>query len=431
MNNRMFNFIRRISFWIFDFIKGGNIRRNFKLLKYHNTLDCDSDILKKYQEIELTKLINHTINTVPKYKGLKTFSDFPILEKEFMQKDFDNYKSNKYKNRKLHKMFTSGSSGTPFMILQDKKKRKTVNAEVIYYSYLQGYRVGDKLVYLRAVNEINEVPKIRSIIENQTQIDISDFSNTNLLKSIKYIQNSYKPFILAYGSTWEELANNFADNYYPNQIVGAITGAEKISLDAIESINKMFDISLTNRYSNQENGILSQAYSNSPYLVLNETNYIIQIYDENDKLLEDGSLGKIIVTDLKNYAMPMIKYDTGDLGIIKEKNINGVKRRVLVEVHGRDTDSIYDTKGRKLSPHSINNMMWSFQTVSKFRFIQKDFGVYNLQLTTNTKKEEEKIKNSLLKLLGEDSILIFNYIEKFTLDKTGKFRYIKNEYSND
>ena len=105
--------------------------------------------------------------------------------------------------------------------------------------------------------------------------------------------------------------------------------------------------------------------------ILNEANYFIEILKENDEPAEEGELGRIVVTDLYNYAMPMIRYDTGDVGSLKYMEINGVKKKVITNFTGRKIDMVYDVSGRCLSPHKVSVTFWSFPELKQFQFIQE------------------------------------------------------------
>ena len=70
--------------------------------------------------------------------------------------------------------------------------------------------------------------------------------------------------------------------------------------------------------------------------------------------MEEGELARIVVTDLFNYAMPLIRYDTGDLAVVEKHEKYG---KVITSIEGRRTDFIYNTSGDVLSPYSVINNM--------------------------------------------------------------------------
>ncbi len=85
-----------------------------------------------------------------------------------------------------------------------------------------------------------------------------------------------------------------------------------------QTIEKYFGVPVYSRYSNLENGILAQQVpgSDNRYFI-NTASYVLEIFKMNEDVPAAcrRTLGRIMVTDLYNYAMPMIRYDTGDTGI--------------------------------------------------------------------------------------------------------------------
>lgn len=116
-------------FWIKDFITGGKIYKAYKDIKksyYCGNKDLDEDI---------EKLLKHATNTstfYSQYKG-KSIKEFPVINKTIIRENFEQMQSELYKGKILHKMSTSGSTGTPLTVVQNKTKRDRVIAAVIFF----------------------------------------------------------------------------------------------------------------------------------------------------------------------------------------------------------------------------------------------------------------------------------------------------------
>lgn len=64
-----------------------------------------------------------------------------------------------------------------------------------------------------------------------------------------------------------------------------------------------------------------------------------------------GEAGRIVITDLFNYAFPLIRYDTGDIGVMEYGNDDELPR--LKEIYGRERDCVYNTVGELISQVAI------------------------------------------------------------------------------
>ena len=99
-----------------------------------------------------------------------------------------------------------------------------------------------------------------------------------------------------------------------------ITMSESFPDDARQGIKDLFGCPVISRYSNQECGLISQQCKLGTEYHINTASFYVEILDlEKDISVEDGKLGRIVVTDLYNKAMPMIRYDTGDLGVMSHE----------------------------------------------------------------------------------------------------------------
>src|SRR5699024_7754007 len=113
--------------------------------------------------------------------------------------------------------------------------------------------------------------------------------------------------------------------------------------------------------------------------------------------------GRIVVTDLYSHAMPLINYDTGDLGIVEEVVIEGEKHKVLKTIIGRLVEQLYDDKDEKISPFAINVYLKEFDKIGQFQFIQSDFSEYTLLITNTLEQNYSKeLLKGLKNILGSN-----------------------------
>src|SRR5690606_32006614 len=112
-----------------------------------------------------------------------------------------------------------------------------------------------------------------------------------------------------------------------------------------ELVKGYMKCNIISQYGNEENGILAQESEikdKSHIFYLNHASYFFEILKFNeDKKVDFGEPGRIVLTDLFNYAFPMIRYDTGDIGIMREANEDSNGYPVLTKLYGRRIDLIF------------------------------------------------------------------------------------------
>jgi len=149
--------IRSRAFWVADLLGGGQLKRHYTNVKMLLE-NYDGAIATEQRSGYLQRIMTHAAETVPFYKtlaGYASISDFPVINKSIIKENLNDFISESYLTSKLHKVTTSGSTGAPLSIWQDKGKRQRHTAENIFFSELAGSPLGSRLYYLRVWNAMN------------------------------------------------------------------------------------------------------------------------------------------------------------------------------------------------------------------------------------------------------------------------------------
>lgn len=431
---------RRVAFWAMDTLKGAQVRTAYNEIKRCDMMDSDNSFVKNHQKKAWAQLKAHATETTDFYSSLADLrlSEFPIITKNDIRFRQEAFMSSSYKKENLIQMATSGSTGTPFICYQDVRKKKRVNAEIIYYSEKVGYRLGDNLSYIRTIVRQVKKTKWKQFLQNQTLINCRTLDDAGISEMIIELQNQSKKgnlTLLGYASTYTALLKYLEKKNImsiPNcNVTGVISGSEMLYDSVREGISQRFGgINVVSRYSNEENGVIGQDEGINNVFPINEADYIVEIVDDDGRKVPNGVTGRIVVTDLYNYAMPMIRYDTGDAGAIDNFEINGRNKKCICNFSGRKVDVIFDTTGKAISPFLITNHMWSFPNISQFQLIQKDEKKYELKL--NVSEDNYNCQNDVVELLksliGSDADIIVELVDEIPVLASGKRRYIVNEW---
>lgn len=417
--------LRKWGFWALDSLKGGEVRKHYKDIK--SIIECN-DSKSKLPEKYLYELLNHAVNTTEyysSYKGYKALRDFPIVDKNIIKENQERILSNEYIDKELHSMSTSGSTGTPFTIYQDINKRKRVLAEIIYFGRICGYKLGDKNTFLRVWTEENKKSKLDAWKQNLIMIDISNLNNQNLenIRSILKGKDKIK-CILGYATSLDALSSYLIEkkdtpDMFNVEIV--ISSAEILQETTRNNLKKVFGCNVVSRYSNQENGILAQELIDSNYFIINNASYHIEFLKiDSDQEADFGELSRIVITDLFNFATPVIRYDTGDLAIVEEHDKYG---KVIKRIEGRKRDFIYNTSGGLVSPSAVTVNMWKFSKIKQYQLIQNGKSDYILKLNgAKGVYDDNEIIKLFKSFLGEDANIKIKHIEGIPLLSSGKFQ---------
>ncbi|MCT4629748.1 CoF synthetase [Winogradskyella sp.] len=425
--------LRQQFFWLKDAVSGKPI--NKVLANTQRLLDNPKDN-KKAIEGSLKELLNHAVSTTQFYKkhnvqdGLDGFS---IINKNIIRDNFDDFISSKYNISKCRKVSTSGSTGSPFSVYHNKEKLQKNIADNIYFSSKSNYNLGDHLIYVKIWSDSFSLKKrVEFQLKNMQPLSVFNLSDDEIKAFIEKLnrQTSEVCFI-GYASSFEKICK-YLDTLNENPIAfktkSIITISEALNDYTRNLVKKYFGIQPMSRYSNNENGIIAQqTVTDDLRFKINESSYIVEIFDLNsNKKLGYGERGRIVVTDLHNLATPLIRYDTGDVGVMELDENN---KPFFSEISGRVLDLLYDTKGN-LVPSHISAKLCKYGNYKQFQLVQKGLKEYEINLNTDEKVDEIQLIEEYKSYFGEDAIVKINYVDDIPLLNSGKRREVVNEYYN-
>jgi phenylacetate-CoA ligase len=421
--------LRKIGFWSLDFMRGGNVLRHKKDIQFIIE-NFHSEKSKKLKANYLKELLGHAVKTVPYYKDFNKnleLNNFPVLNKFDLRKNFNELQSNvNYKNK--FEITSSGSTGTTSTTIQDKNKKDRNTADTIYFKQKAGFEVGHRIYYIRRWFEVHKKSKCSAWLQNIKKVDVSSFNDKYIQSFIDDIvkDNSNKT-ILSYSSALRDVSNYIertGAKPLNSNIACIIAMSESIGQKTVNSLEKHFNTKVLSRYSNLENGLFGLQLPNqgSPYHI-NWASYYIEILDINkDIAVKDGELGRVVITDYFNFAMPIIRYDTGDLASFTKNNENFNKAKAFSKVEGRVMDMIRDTEGKPVSSFIIFHLE-SYPQIQQFQLIHSKPKEYILKLVT---EGDFNADDELIKLyksyLGEDAVIKIERVLKIPYLPSGKRR---------
>jgi phenylacetate-CoA ligase len=425
--------IRKEVFWDFDFLTGAKIRKHY--LDIRNLMEGGRDALVSERlEQYLHGIMKYAIENVDFYKEFKpidSFKSFPVVNKNIIRDNYAAFQSPLFLDSSVVKMHTSGSTGTPFLIRQDKNKRSRVLAEMIYLWGKAGYQIGMRYGFLRLRTSMH---KLAAWARNVRIWDVQGQDEENLEKIWNSLRSDHSiKLILGFPSALENLANYILNSDQSPELdnIHTIIGfGEAFPKTARAKLKRIFNCNIVSLYSNMENGMLALECVENKEFHINYASYFIELLkmDSDDPVIV-GEPGRIVVTDLFNYAMPLIRYDTGDIAIWKNGPECGWRSPVFQSIEGQKVDLIFDSRGNKKSPHKISVLLEPFDRLLQYQFIQEGARQYILKLNGSEGKYDDAVFVNLLKdFLGQDAEISIEHIYEIPVLASGKRKEVVNNF---
>ena len=423
--------------------RNGHRRRvveRFRRLAHFDYLGFDSRELSR--RVRLAALLVWAAEHVPHFRSLlkgmtiradnalEVLADLPPMTREQIQSEPERFVSDAAEE--VREDYTGGSTGTPMRFLVDPATHRAREASLMWADSLAGWRPGHRIAMLwgsdRDVRSAtaNLRLRLRWLVENRRWFDAFDMSEQRLDSYHRALTRFRPHLIVAYASAIYELACHLEERgrrpTYPK--LGIVSSAEVLTDGMRRRVEAIFGRPVFDRYGNREAGAIAAECPEHQGLHINEFDFIVEV-DSPDPSRRPGPL---LLTYLVNYAMPLIRYDTGDLALLAEGQCRcGRGTRRLQRIAGRSSDVIVTRSGKRIHGEYFTHLVYGVEGVRRFQFIQDSLDDYRLLLEPEGKGPAPVVLEQLRKRLEESvgpgarvRIEIRPRLEKLP---SGKFRF--------
>ena len=201
------------------------------------------------------------------------------------------------------------------------------------------------------------------------------------------------------------------------------------------SIQHAFDVNPINIYGTSETITLGAECSGSHRLHLFDDWFSVQAVDKDGKPVCPGRTGRSIITNLYNYAQPLIRYQMDDEIVLSDEPCPcGWPFRIIEKIAGRSEDALWFTKadGTRESIDPSVFVEFFVPGLEKCQFIQTDRDRLMMKAVVNTAKDTviPAIKERMADILSQKALTEAVRFEVELVDRipndprTGKFRLI-------
>jgi phenylacetate-CoA ligase len=203
------------------------------------------------------------------------------------------------------------------------------------------------------------------------------------------------------------------------------TIGETLSPRIRERALRVLAAEVTDHYSSQEVGSIAIECPESGLYHVMAENVIVEVVDGQGRPCPEGGTGRVLVTDLHNFAMPIFRYEIGDYAVVSGPCRCGRGLPALKAILGRERNLILMPDGSRHWPLVGFHAYRDIAPVSQYQFIQHDRQRIEVRLVMEapiTQTQEAKLKEHMQKSLGFPFDLAFTYFpDSLPRQKSGKF----------
>jgi phenylacetate-CoA ligase len=375
--------------------------------------------------------IGHTEFYRDRYQGI-TGPDFdstelPVLAKQDVVEQRDAMLAGGLDQPGLKLGYTGGSTGKPLAYYYTDEKTEYMRAGMMRSYRWAGWRPGDRVLNFWGARQDIRKPRtpgdrLRRYAAAEQTLGAYEFSETDLLNWARYIQ-SWKPTLLqGYASILAELALfvKRKNMRMPSDIKGVYSTAEVLYDWQRAAIESAFACTVFNQYGSREVPNIGLQCAHGNFHVFSD---LVKL----ESIAVDGE-HRLLVTSLTNRVMPMIRYELGDLGRLKDGSCSCGSPFPLMELDVcRKNDLIVTPAGRRIYPSYFVHLLDGYSGVEQFQFVQTAAGriVLRLGAPQNVADDVEQALQARIQAdLGSDMEFQVERVEAIARSGSGKHRFV-------
>lgn len=407
------------------------------------------DELKAEQDEQLRKMILYAYENVPYYNKLfknlgvipsdiqksEDLQILPILTKDIIKENWSELIPKNLDKMKYDNRATGGSTGTPLKYRVSKEQR--IMAGCLLYrgwSY-GGFEPGDKMVFLAGsslgANAKSKIGKlIHETARNLKKLSSFDMSENEMMEYVEIINNFKPKFIRGYASSIyffsEWLINKNIKIHRPKSI---FTTSEKLHDFMRPVISKAFNCDIFDGYGLFDGGVSANECDKHSGLHIDTEGAVLEIVDDYNQQIFNGE-GNVLATNLYNYAMPFIRYNTGDIATITTDRCTCNRNSLLLrDIVGRSVDYLITPEGKHVHGWFFLYIFWEYlQGIKHYQVIQNSIDVINIKIVKEDNFSDE-ILEKIRKAIAVRSLgwkVEFEFVDEIKRTSAGKFKFIIN-----
>ena len=421
-----------------------------EILALHYQLDesqwWPAKTLLRVQLGQLELLIRHAGRTVPFYRERLSFlrdtkpgkltpevlARVPVLTRVDVQTAGDNLISRRIPkdHGRVRTIRTSGSTGRPIKVKGTEVTRLFLAALNLRNHLWHGREFSARVGCIRNLTgtsaksgEDDEgggwVPGFRS--GRMFYFDIT----RPVGEQLEWLADKDPDYLLTFPSNLKALLRQSRESgVRPRKLRQVATMSETLDPAVRESCKSVWNTTISDVYSSEELGMIAiQCPENTHYHVQAESLFV-EILDEEGGLCAPGQVGRVGLTDLHNFATPLIRYEIGDYAEVGEACPCGRGLPVLNRIVGRTRNMLTLPTGEMIWPSFPEDQMMPIAPIRQFQIIQHDLQRIEARLVVAralSDDETGRLRAFLAGCLRYDFKLELVFVDEIARSAGGKY----------
>jgi phenylacetate-CoA ligase len=307
--------------------------------------------------------------------SLAEVSALPVLTKKDIQENGADLLAKDFPTSKRLRNQTGGSTGSPLQFYVDKERFDSRKASTIRHNAWAGLRPGDWCATLWGARLDQHLGGglwnwcRNNFLYRTIELNTSRISSQDWKSFVVELRRKRPQFLIAYSQSAMLFAHYLRESGIEDiRFQSIITTAEVLLPGQRELLERTFHGRVFNRYGCREVSVIASECACHEGMHVNAEALLLEV-------VPDPSIprpaGRIVITDLLNFSMPLIRYEVGDVGAWAGRMCAcGRSLPLLTDVQGRITDFLTLPDGCRVSGPALTLVVSDMADVSQVQFVQ-------------------------------------------------------------
>jgi len=376
-----------------------------------------SETLREHQFAQISLVLEHAFRTAPFWRerlaragyreGMKAtaqwFSSLPVLTRAEIQLAGEALFSSTVprEHGPVREARTSGSTAEPLRLRATELSQLFWHAITLRETLWHRRDLSGKLAAIRVNRELGNEAGWAPPLETGPAVTLSSREDTDV--QVDWLVAERPDYLLTHATNLRALALRFLERRLPLDSLREVrTFSESLSGDLRDLVREAWGVKLVDMYSANEVGYMALQCPEFEHYHVQSEAVLVEVVDEGGEPCPPGGIGRVLVTSLNNFAMPLIRYDIGDYAEAGAPCPCGRGLPVLARIMGRSRNMLRLPGGGTHWPGVPLRALTELAPLRQFRLVQHSLTGIEVQMVTDrplTGDEETALRAALHKRL--------------------------------
>lgn len=410
--------------------------------------------MNAFRADKLRRLVGHAYEQIPAYRELmdeagvgphdvrelEDMRRLPVMTKSLLRMRGDGFRARDIPDGNVTIGKTGGTTGNPMRIPRDSQTADWGSACYLRGLAWGGLTLREKRVRLfggsLGIGKPRPFEGMRNWLAGETILPAFEMGPHNVREYAETIRKSGARFLIGYSSACYLLASLVEQFSLGVTFSAVYPTAELLPDDWAETISRVLKARVLPYYGCGELNSLGytcpEAREEGTVYHTCDEHAIIEVEDDAGGTSLEGE-GAFLITDLDNFATPIIRYRNGDAGHIARPGCAcGRTLGRILRIDGRINDLLVTTTGSRFSGVIATHAFRQIENVECCQIVQRAPGEVTIRVVRGAgydpAVEEPKMRRIFGEHLGEGSRVAIEYVQEIAKTPAGKARFVINEF---